>query len=101
MKLLIITAVKTYEKQAVSLFKKAQIPAFSHADIKGFKTPEQQDLTDNWFSSSVDHVRSVLFFSFSESDKIDALLKELEDLNRELTSDNPLRAIVLPIEKII
>ena len=37
MKLLIITAVKSYEKQALQLFKKAGILAFSHADINGFK----------------------------------------------------------------
>lgn len=101
MKLLIITAVKTYEKLAVQLFKKADIPAFSHADINGFKTPVQQDLIDNWFSSSNEHVRSVLFFSFSEGHKIDLLLSELEKLNNELQNDNPLRAVVLPIETIM
>ena len=40
-----------------------------------------------------------LFFTFSEEDKIDLLLKELEILNARIESENPLKAIVLNIEK--
>jgi len=99
MKLLVITAVKSYEKHAVQLFKKAGILAFSNADINGFKTMDQEDLIDNWFSSSTENVKSVLFFTFSEEDKIDHLLEEMEILNKTVESGNPLRAIVLNIEK--
>ncbi|MDN3644289.1 hypothetical protein QWY87_16360 [Lutimonas halocynthiae] len=99
MKLLILTAVKSYEKQAVQLFRKAEIMAFSNADINGFKTLDNENLIDNWFSNSSENVRSILFFSFSEERKIDKLLEELAVLNTEIKSDNPLRAIVLNIEK--
>ena len=99
MKLLILTAVKSYEKYAVQLFRKAEIMAFSNADINGFKSIDQENLIDNWFSSSSENVKSVLFFSFSEESKIDTLLEELAVLNTKLESDNPLRAIVLNIEK--
>jgi len=101
MKLLIITAVKSYEKEAVKLFKQAGILAFSNTDINGFKALDQEDLIDNWFSSSVQNVKSVLFFTFSEEDKIDLLLKELEILNTRIESANPLKAIVLNIEKFL
>ena len=99
MKLLILTAVKSYEKQAVQLFRKAEIMAFSNADINGFKTLDQENLIDNWFSNSSENVKSILFFSFSEESKIDKLLDELAVLNTKIESDNPLRAIVLSIEK--
>lgn len=99
MKLLILTAVKSYEKHAVQLFRKAEIMAFSNADINGFKTLDQENLIDNWFSSSSENVKSILFFSFSSENKIDKLLEELEVLNTKIESDNPLRAIVLNIEK--
>jgi hypothetical protein len=99
MKLLVITAVKSYEKQAVKLFKKAGILAFSNTDINGFKTLDQEDLIDNWFSNSTENVKSILFFTFAEEHKIDLLLKELEVLNMTVESGNPLRAIVLHIEK--
>ncbi len=99
MKLLIVTAVKSYEKEAVKLFKQAGILAFSNTDINGFRALDQEDLIDNWFSSSSQNVKSVLFFTFSEEEKIDLLLKELEILNSGIESENPLRAIVLNIEK--
>lgn len=99
MKLLIVTAVKSYEKEAVKLFKQAGILAFSNAEINGFKSLDQEDLIDNWFSSSTQHVKSVLFFTFSEEEKIDLLLKEMELLNTHIESENPLRAVVLNIEK--
>ncbi len=99
MKLLIITAVKSYEKQAVQLFKQAGILAFSNTDINGFKAIDQEDLIDNWFSNSTENVKSILFFTFSEENKIDKLLIEMAQLNKQIESDNPLRAIVLNIEK--
>ena len=99
MKLLIVTAVKSYEKQALKLFEKAGILAFSNTDINGFKALDKENLMNNWFSNSNQHVKSVLFFSFCEEDKINRLLKELELLNMVLESENPLRAIVLNIEK--
>jgi len=99
MKLLIVTAVKSYEKEAVKLFKQAGILAFSNTDINGFRALDQEDLIDNWFSSSTQNVKSVLFFTFAEEEKIDLLLKELEILNARIESENPLRAIVLNIEK--
>ena len=99
MKLLIVTAVKSYEKEAVKLFKQAGILTFSNAEINGFKALDREDLIDNWFSSSTQNVKSVLFFTFAEEEKIDLLLKELEILNARIESENPLRAIVLNIEK--
>lgn len=99
MKLLIITAVKSYEKEAVKLFKQAGILAFSNAEINGFKAIDREDLIDNWFSSSTQNIKSILFFTFSEEEKIDLLLKDLELLNAKIESENPLKAIVLNIEK--
>ena len=99
MKLLIVTAVKAFEKEALRLFKAAKINAFSSGDINGFKTDDHENLIDNWFSSSTDKVRSVLFFTFEEQDKIEVLLDQLSEFNNEIESDNPLKAIVLPIER--
>ena len=98
MKLLLLTAVKSYEKQAAQLFKNAGILAFSHADINGFKALDQEDLLDNWFSSSSENINSILFFTFTEKTKTDLLLKELKNFNSSVKSTNPMRAVVLNIE---
>jgi len=101
MKLLVITTVKEYEKETVRLFKKSGITAFSNADINGFKTSDTENLISNWFSSATDNVRSILFFTFTDKEKIDILLKEIQSFNATIKSDNPLRAIVLPVENFI
>lgn len=101
MKLLIITSVKQYEKETVRLLKKANITAFSNADINGFKTSDKENLISNWFSSATDNVKSILFFTFTENEKIDVLLHEINIFNAALESDNPLRAIVLDVEKFV
>lgn len=101
MKLLILTTIKEYKKETVQLFKKAKITAFSNTDINGFKTSDPDNLIDNWFSSSTDNVKSILFFTFTEKHKIDRLIEEVKIFNEQIESDNPLRVIVLDVEKYV
>lgn len=101
MKLLVVTAVKDFEKEALRLFKAAKIHAFSSGDINGFKTEDHENLIDNWFSSSSDKVRSVLFFTFADESRIEILLSSLKKFNENIQSDNPMKAIVLPIERFV
>ncbi len=101
MKLLIVTAVKAFEKEALQLFKASKINAFSSGDINGFKTDDHENLIDNWFSSSTDKVQSVVFFTFEDQAKIEVLLEELSEFNKGIESDNPMKAIVLPIERFV
>ncbi len=101
MKLLILTSIKEYKKETVRLFKKAKITAFSNADINGFKASDPENLINNWFSSSTDNVKSILFFTFTDELKINDMLKEVKLFNDQIDSDNPLRAIVMDIEKFV
>lgn len=101
MKLLVVTAVKDFEKEVLRLFKAAKIHAFSSGDINGFKTEDHENLIDNWFSSSSDKVRSVLFFTFADESRIEILLSSLKKFNENIQSDNPMKAIVLPIERFV
>ena len=52
MKLLIVTAVKAFEKEALKLFKTAKINAFSSGAINGFKTDDHENLIDNWYPAT-------------------------------------------------
>jgi len=101
MKFLIVTLVKEYEKDVLNLFKDAKITSFSNIDINGFKSTSVENLIDNWFSNTSDKVQSTLFFTFTEKEKIDTLLVEVEKFNRHKNLTNPLRAIVLDVAKFI
>ncbi|NCP21410.1 MAG: hypothetical protein COS42_02745 [Flavobacteriales bacterium CG03_land_8_20_14_0_80_35_15] len=101
MKFLIITSVKEHEKDVLNLFKKAKITAFSDVDINGFKTNSAENLIDNWFSNSTDKIRSTLFFTFTEKEKIAVLLEAFKQFNQQKNLINPLRAIVLDVAQFI
>jgi hypothetical protein len=101
MKFLIVTSVKQHEKEVLRLFKKALITSFSNTDINGFKTQSVENLIDNWFSNSSDKVASTLFFTFTNKEKIDNLLKEIKIFNKNKELINPVRAIVLDVSKSI
>jgi len=101
MKFLIVTLVKEYEKDVLRLFKKTEIKSFSNVDINGFKANSLENLIDNWFSNASDKVRSTMFFTFTQKEKIEKLLTEIALFNKQKKTNNPLRAIVLDVAKFI
>ncbi|MFC4632985.1 hypothetical protein ACFO3O_03655 [Dokdonia ponticola] len=101
MKLLIVTVVEEYHKDIIQLFKDANIENFSESDIDGHKTAGSLLMTSNWFPSEKGAADSRLFFSFTEGDKIDAAFELIKEYNKSLITYNPIKAIVVPIEKYI
>lgn len=101
MKLLLITSISEFEKEVCQLFKKSEINVYSTSDIQGHKFFARNDIKDNWFSAHRDSVDSKLYFSFTSEEKSDQILKGVEQFNAETTSSNPIKAIVLDIEKFI
>lgn len=101
MKLLLITSVLEFEKEVCKLFKKAEILVYSTSDIQGQKFFASKNIQDNWFSAQRDSYDSKLYFSFTTEDKIEAIFKGVEAFNAEKSKSNPIKAIVLDIEKYI
>ena len=101
MKLLIVTVVEEYEKEILRLFKKANIESYSGSDIDGYKNPTSMVRTASWFPSEKGGVESSLFFSFTEDENIDALFGLIKTFNQNLETNNPIKAVVVPIEKSI
>ena len=52
MKLLLITAVREFEKEIKLILKKAQVKSFSYKDVKGFKDNSEDALEANWFAAN-------------------------------------------------
>ncbi|NNJ88328.1 MAG: hypothetical protein HKP53_02915 [Eudoraea sp.] len=101
MKLLIVTVVEDFEKDILRLFKKANIESFSEGHIDGYKNPTSMVRTSSWFPSEKSGVESSLFFSFTEEANIDVLFDLIKEFNRELETNNPIKAVVVPIERSI
>ncbi|MGJ8550435.1 hypothetical protein HSX10_13090 [Winogradskyella undariae] len=101
MKLVIVTAVEEFQKEVLKLFKKANIQNLSSSDIDGHKTGPSVTMASSWFPGEQFGNESRLFFSFAEDENIDALFDLLKEFNTNVETNNPIKAVVVPIEKSI
>ena len=100
-KLLIVTGVSYYEEQVLKLFKEANIERLSGSHIKGYKDVPTIVANSSWFPSQKGGANSIMFFSFTDDDKIDLFFSLVEKFNKDLKTNNPIHAIVAPIERSI
>ena len=101
MKLVMVTAVEEFQKDILKLFKKANIENFSSSDIDGYKNVPTLLMASNWFSAGKGGNESSMFFSFTEDENIEALFNLIIEFNANLETNNPIKAVVIPIEKYI
>lgn len=101
MKLVIVTAVEEFHNDILKLFKKANIENFSESEIEGYKNAKGYVVSSNWFGSSRGGNESSMFFSFTDKEQIELLFKLIIEFNKNLETNNPIKAVVLPIEKSI
>jgi len=101
MKLVIVTTVEEFQKDVLKLFKKASIENFSSLEIDGYKNGSSILMASNWFSTEKGGNESSMFFSFTENKNIDTLFDLLIEFNSNLETNNPIKAVVVPIEKFI
>lgn len=101
MKLVIVTVVEEFHKEALKLFKEAKIESFSSSDIDGYKEAPSLMATSSWFPSVKGGSESQMFFSFTEEEQIERLFHLIAEFNSNLETNNPIRGVVLPIEKYI
>jgi hypothetical protein len=101
MKLLLVTLVEEYHDEVMALLKKAGINNYSSSDIGGHKDAPTLLKAAGWFPSEKSDTDSHLFFSFTTDEKIDVLFELLQEFNENLETNNPVKAVVLPIERFI
>ncbi len=99
MKLVMVTAVEQFHDDIMQLFKEADIRNFSESDIEGYKKAPTLLSSSNWFAAERSGTDSIMLFSFTEKEKIDKLFDLLENFNANMETNNPIKAVVLPIER--
>jgi hypothetical protein len=101
MKLVIVTVVEEFHKDVINLFKKAGIDSFSESEIDGYKNGSSLLMASNWFSAEKGSNESNMFFSFTDEAHIETLFDLVKEFNTNLETNNPIKAIVVPIERYI
>lgn len=101
MKLLIVTVVDHFEKEVLQLLRKADVQSFSGSDIEGYKNGSSFKMNSSWFPSVKGGADSSMFFSFTDDTKIDLFFDLAKQFNENLETNNPIHAVVVPIERHI
>lgn len=99
MKLLLITAVKEFEKEIKQLLKKASVQSFSYQEVKGYKNSTGEAVDSNWFGSEMNETDSILFYAFTPEEKVEDLFELVAEFNKEQESLSQIHIAVLNIEK--
>jgi hypothetical protein len=99
MKLLLITAIKEFEKDIKLMLKKAQVKSFSYRDVNGFKDNSEDALEANWFASDLQENESVLFYAFVQKEKVTALFELVNGFNAKQETLSHIHLAVLSVEK--
>lgn len=99
MKLLLITAVKEFEKNIKQILKKSEVKSFSYKDVNGFKDNSEDAMEGNWFATNMQETESILFYAFVKEDKVDLLFELVGVFNKEQVTKSNIHVAVLNIER--
>ena len=99
MKLVIITAIKQFEKDIKLQLKKADVKTFSFKEVTGYRDSTEDAIESNWFSSEMNQTESIVFYAFVKKENVDKLFELIKDFNSTQKSMSHIHLVVLNIEK--
>lgn len=99
MKLLLITAVKEFEKDIKQILKKSGVKSFSYRDVTGFKDSSEEAMEGNWFATNMQENESVLFYAFVEKENVDTVFSIVAEFNEKQKMASHIHLAMLNIEK--
>jgi nitrogen regulatory protein PII len=99
MKLVIITAIKEFEKDIKLQLKKAEVKNFSYSEVIGFRDSTEESIETNWFSSEMNHTESIVFYAFVKKENVELLFNLINNFNDKQKTASKIHVAVLNIEK--
>lgn len=99
MKLVLITAIASFEKDVKKMLKEAKVASYSYHDVKGFRDASEESVGDNWFGSEMNETDSVMFYAFILQHHLDVLLEKITVFNKNQESISKVHLAVLSVEK--
>jgi len=99
MKLVIITAIKEFEKVIKLQLKEANVKTFSYRDVTGFRDSTEDAVESNWFSSEMNQTESIVFYAFVKKEHVEKLFEQITTFNKNQKIQSNIHIAVLNIEK--
>ncbi|MCC8427208.1 hypothetical protein [Mucilaginibacter sp. UR6-11] len=101
MKLLVVTCLKEYLKDVSKLFKQSNIDVFSTSEITGHRDSAPSSLLEDWFASGGEDVNAMMIFTVISEQNAEQGIKLIENYNKTIEGNFPIRAFIMPVEKFI
>ena len=98
MKLLVVTTLAEYDHKVSDMLTQAGINAFSKTETTGYKETYQTNILDNWYGGDNADYNSIFFFSFTEQEKAENMLKAIIECNAEKRVRFPIKGFIMPVE---
>ena len=99
MKLLLITAIESFEKEIKTMLKKANVTTYSHKKVRGFKDISGDAIENNWFATELNETESILFYAFVPKENVDLCFDLVANFNAKQETLSHIHVAVLNIEK--
>ena len=99
MKLLIITAIKEFEKEIKHQLKNSKVNTFSYQNVIGYRDSTMDAIEANWFSSEMNKSESILFYAFVKKENVALLFETIDEFNAKQETLSHIHVAVLAIEK--
>lgn len=99
MKMLVITAVQSYQEMIVRILKESNIHAFSSTNVLGHVNHQDPNLEDNWFGGDVQNYQSILYFALLPTEQIEKVFEAVNKINEEAQSKSKIHLSVMGVER--
>ena len=99
MKLLLITAIAEFGKEAKQILKNAQVKNYSYQEVVGYRNTTQDALNSNWFGTEMNENESIMFYAFVEKENVDLVFDAVTEFNSKQESQSHIHTAILNIEK--
>jgi nitrogen regulatory protein PII len=99
MKLLLITAVKEFEKEIKQILKKANVKNYTYKDVVGYRDASNDALETNWFGVEINENESILFLAFVQKDNVEMVFDAINQFNTKQETASHIHIAILDIEK--
>ena len=101
MKLLVVTAVKYYEKEIKSILKKSGVKNYTYKDAVGYRDLSGLSVQENWFANDMHEGMSIVFFAFVEEGNCDVVFDKVKEFNESSESYSKVHVAAINIERSI
>jgi nitrogen regulatory protein PII len=99
MKLLIITAIRAFDKDIKKMLKQADVKTFTYKEVTGFKDISEEAIESNWFATDMSLNESMLYYAFLKKENVDSFFALVNEFNKKQETVSNIHIAVLNIEK--